>query len=208
MNRIDVRTVRMSPHRVLVLAAVLAVAGNSGALAQAWPQGQQSSAWPQSNSQGQQSNAWPQSGAGPQSNPWQQQQQQQANPCAAFLPIKEDAEKTVVALNAAQKRNAPREEYCQLFTRLANATGRMLKFLEQNKTQCNVPNQAVQDIRAEHNKSLAVRKNACGKGPGNASANATPSLSDVLGSPVLPDSSTTKPDMGTFNTLTGNPLIR
>lgn len=130
---------------------------------------------------------------------------QQTNVCSAFVPLKEDADKTVIALNAANKRNAPREEFCQLFQRLSAATGKMLKFLEQNKVQCSVPNEALQGVRTEHNKTLTMRKQACSQSP---SASATPSLSDVLGSPVLPDSSANKPNMGTFNTMTGNPLTR
>jgi len=194
----------MSPCRVSMLAAVLVVASFSGAPAQSWPQPQQqsSAAWPQSNP-AQQSNSWQTP-----SNPWQQQQQpQQAARCEAFLPLRSEAEKAVVAVNAAGQKKAPREEFCQLFTRLANATAKMLKFLEQNKAQCGVPEQAIVNVRNEHNRTLTIRKNACAAGSGPAPS-AAPSLSEVLSSPILPDEAGARPNTGTFNTLTGNPLIR
>lgn len=169
-----------------MLATALVVAGISAAMAQGWPQ--QSSAI--------------------QSNPWQQQQQQQqpqTNVCAGFLPIRAEAEKAVNALNEAQQRKAQREEFCSLFQRLSVQTGKMVKFFEQHKVQCNVPSEAMQHAKIEHAKTLSMRKQACSSQPATAS---TPSLSDVLGSPVLPESQSNKPDMGTFNTLTGNPLTR
>jgi hypothetical protein len=128
------------------------------------------------------------------------------NPCAAFGPIQQDAQKTLTELKTANERKAPREEFCQMFQRLALSTGKMVKFLEQNKLQCNVPAEAVQRAKTEYAKSLTFRKQACSTAPAGSG---TPSLSDVLGAPILPDSSsTTKPNMGTFNTLTGNPLER
>jgi hypothetical protein len=193
MSRIDQRTARMFADRMPILAALLilaSVASVSDAQAQAWPQRQQ------------ESTAWPQSSPEPQSNPWQQQQQQPPGRCGGFLPMKSEAEKTIAALNAAQKRKAPREEVCQLFKRLADATGKMATFLEQNKTQCGVPSEAITAVRKDHNKALGFQKTACSSAPA-----AQPSLSDVLGAPILPDSST-RPNMGTFDTLTGNPLIR
>lgn len=199
MHQIDQRTARMFA-RTSILAGLLVVASMalvSEVQAQAWPQPQRQ----------QESGAWPQSSPGAQSNPWQQQQQQvppQGGRCAAFIPMKAEAEKTIVALNAAQQKKAPREEFCQLFQRLSNVTGKMVKFLEQNKMQCGVPSEAIVSVRNDHNRSLTMRKNACASGP----AAAPPSLSEVLGSPVLPDSSTVRPNMGTFETLTGNPLIR
>jgi hypothetical protein len=33
-----------------------------------------------------------------------------------------------------------------------------------------------------------------------------PSLSDALGTPIVPDASTTRTGPGTYDTLTGNPL--
>ena len=110
----------------------------------------------------------------------------------------------MAALKSANERKAQREEFCQIFQRLSVSSGKVAKFLEQNKTLCNVPAEAIQRAKADYSKTLTYRKQACS----TAAAPAGPNLSDVLGAPVLPDGSTTKPDTGTFNTLTGNPLAR
>lgn len=130
--------------------------------------------------------------------------QPQENPCAAFVPIRQEAEQSMAALKSANERKAQREEFCQIFQRLSVSSGKVAKFLEQNKTLCNVPAEAIQRAKADYSKTLTYRKQACS----TAAAPAGPNLSDVLGAPVLPDGSTTKPDTGTFNTLTGNPLAR
>ena len=132
------------------------------------------------------------------------QQQPQANPCGGFMPIQKEAEQVMTALKAANDRKAPREEFCQLFQRLSASTGKMAKFLEQNQTQCGIPADAVKHAKIDHSKSLTFRKQACSTAP----AAAGPSLSDVLGAPIQSDSSSNKPNMGTFNTMTGNPLTR
>jgi len=128
----------------------------------------------------------------------------QHNPCAAFVPIRQEVEQQMVALQSANERKAPREEFCQIFQRLAASTGKMAKFLEQNQALCGVPAEAVQRAKADYSKSLNFRRQACSAG----AAPAGPSLSDVLGSPLLPDETTVKPGRGTFDTLTGNPLAR
>lgn len=127
------------------------------------------------------------------------------NPCSAFLPIRQEVEQGMGALKAASERKAPREEFCQIFTKLSASTAKIVKFFEQNKTLCGVPDEALQRAKSDHGKALGFRKQACAAAPPAASG---PSLSDVLGAPVLPDSTTNRPDIGTFNTLTGNPLQR
>jgi hypothetical protein len=127
----------------------------------------------------------------------------QSSPCEAYFPIQKEAQDGMSALHNATERKAPREEFCKLFSKLSGTTGRIVKFFEQNKTLCGVPNEAVQRAKADHNKILGYRKQACAQGPGPSG----PSLSDVLGAPVLPDSSANKSD-GIFNTMTGNPLTR
>ena len=130
--------------------------------------------------------------------------QPQANPCQGFVPIRDEVQKTLLTLKTANERKAPREEFCQIFQRLSSSTGKMVKFMEEHKVMCSIPADAVKQARLDHSKSLGFRKQACSAAPAGG-----PSLSDVLGAPVLPDSSSSnKPDMGTFNTLTGNPLAR
>jgi hypothetical protein len=128
----------------------------------------------------------------------------QPNPCEAFVPLQQEAQHGMTALKTANERKAPREEFCQIFQRLSISIGKVSKFLEQNKTLCNVPAEALQRAKNDHKQVLTYRKQACSASP----APAGPSLSDVLGAPVLPDSTTNKSESGIFNTLTGNPLTR
>jgi hypothetical protein len=128
----------------------------------------------------------------------------QPNPCDGFVPLQQEAQQGMVALKTANERKAQREEFCQIFQRLSVSIGKVSKFLEQNKTLCNVPPESLQRAKSDHKQVLTYRKQACSV----ASGPAAPSLSDVLGAPLLPDSTTNKSDSGIFNTLTGNPLSR
>jgi hypothetical protein len=125
--------------------------------------------------------------------------------CKSFAPLQEEAQQGMAALKAANERKAPREEFCQIFTRMSGTLGKVSKFLDQNKSTCNVPAEAVQRAKVDHAKVLSFRKQACAVAAAGPSG---PSLSDVLGAPVLTDSNTAKPESNIFNTLTGNPLTR
>ncbi len=110
----------------------------------------------------------------------------------------------MAALKVANDHKAPREEFCQIFQKLSVTLGKVSKFLDQNKTTCNIPAEALQRAKSDHTKVLGYRKQACAVAAGPSG----PTLSDVLGAPVLTDSNTTKPESNIFNTLTGNPLTR
>lgn len=127
----------------------------------------------------------------------------QAQVCSAFVPIRQEVEQILISIKAANDRKAPREEFCQLFRRLAGSTSKVVKFFEQNKAVCGIPDEAIQRAKVDHSRSLAIRKQACAPAPPGG-----PSLSDVLGGPMLPDGSSNRSNVGTFNTLTGNPLAR
>jgi hypothetical protein len=131
------------------------------------------------------------------------QRPQPPNICESFTPIRLETESNMAAVRVATERKAPREEFCQLFTKLSGSMAKMSKFLEQHQTPCNVPPDAIQKAKAEYNKVLGYRKQAC-----NTTAPSGPRLSDVLGAPLLPESSTAKPNDGIFNTMTGSPLTR
>ncbi|HXF88326.1 MAG TPA: hypothetical protein VNK48_08240 [Xanthobacteraceae bacterium] len=127
----------------------------------------------------------------------------QAQVCSAFGPIRQEVEQVLISIKAANDRKAPREEFCQLFQRLAGSTNKVVKFFEQNKAVCGIPDEAIQRAKADYSRSLTIRKQACAPAPPSG-----PSLSDILGGPMLPDGSSNRPNVGTFNTLTGNPLAR
>jgi hypothetical protein len=124
------------------------------------------------------------------------------NPCEAFIPLRQDAEKNAAAIQAAGQRKASREEVCPLFRNFAAAEAKMVKFLETNQTMCGVPPDAVKQAKSTHARTIQTRNQICSAG----AAPRGPSLSDAFGGPALPDAP--KPGRGTFDTLTGSPLGR
>jgi hypothetical protein len=92
---------------------------------------------------------------------------------------------------------------CPLFTRFVAVEAKMVKFLAANQTTCQIPAQAVSQAKANHAKTVSIRKNVCAKGPVAAPAAAGPTLSEAISGPVLPDDTTPKKGRGIFDTLTG-----
>lgn len=188
----------MTLPRALALASVLVLVGLSAALAQ-FP--------PPPNPAGSPFPSTPPP-AGPvapsQPSPFPipgQQPPPGQNPCEAFLPIRATAEKEAAAIQAASQRKAAREEVCPLFKRFAATEAKMLKFLKDNQARCGVPPEAVKQAGANHARTVQVRNQVCAAAPGPAA----PRISDAFGGPLLPE---TRPDRGTFDTMTGNPLHR
>jgi hypothetical protein len=127
--------------------------------------------------------------------------------CNDFLKLRDDAREKGSAIEAAQKRQADPKEVCTLVTRFAAAEGTAVKFLENNKTWCGIPDQVVTQAKLNHEKTLKFRTVVCSNAPeGRPKA---PTLSDTIGTPTLDTSKNTKTGPGgTFDTLTGNPLAR
>jgi hypothetical protein len=122
--------------------------------------------------------------------------------CLKFAPVREQAEKDGGAIKAASDRKATREEICSLFNRFVASESKMVNFLVTNQKVCGVPPDAIKHVRTQHARSQQIRKQVCSAGPA-----AGPSLSDALGSPIVTDTPP-KPGRGTFDTLTGSPLVR
>jgi hypothetical protein len=128
-----------------------------------------------------------------------------ANACEAFVPLRQDAEKNAAAIRTASERQAPREEICPLFQRFTASEAKVVKFLETHQKQCGIPPDVIKTSKANHGKTIQIRNQVCRAGP----AVAAPSLSDALGGPAVPDTSApAKRGVGTFDTLTGSPLVR
>ena len=81
-----------------------------------------------------------------------------------------------------------------------------MKFLDENKTWCGVPDQVLKQAHANHEKTLQFRTAVCSDAP--APHPRAPSLSDAITTPSVDNSKNTKTGRGTFDTLTGNPLAR
>jgi len=127
------------------------------------------------------------------------------SPCEGFVPLRNDAQKKGMAIGVAEKRHADPKELCTLVSRFSVAEGAAVKFLEKNKTWCGVPDQAIAEAEANHQKTLKFRQVVCTAAP----APRMPTLSDAIGTPELDTSKNTKTgNGGTFDTLTGNPLAK
>lgn len=130
--------------------------------------------------------------------------QQQEPPCVQeFFKLRDDVQKKGLAIKAANDRKAPAREACQLFGVFISAQTKMLKYANDNKVWCGIPQQVVEDIKQTITKISEVRTRVCQAAVSPQPSG--PSLSDALSNPV-PDSKNIKTGRGTFDTLTGSPL--
>jgi hypothetical protein len=129
--------------------------------------------------------------------------------CNDFVKIRADAEQKAGAIRNASAHKADRKQLCTLFKRFASAEGSMLKFLKDNKLWCGVPDQAINNVKQSHEKTLKMRTAVCeGGAMGPAAQPRKPSLSEALRAPSVDTPYNTKTGRGTFDTLTGSPLAR
>jgi hypothetical protein len=125
--------------------------------------------------------------------------------CNDFAKLAAEAQKRSALVSAAMKAKADRKELCTLMTSFVAAETNVVKFLEDNKTWCGVPNEAIATSKANHEKSMKFRTAACSEEGPRPKA---PSLSDAIKAPSVDTAKNTKTGRGTFDTLTGNPLAR
>jgi hypothetical protein len=126
--------------------------------------------------------------------------------CAAFAGLKSDAEQKAMAIRTAMEHKAERKEICTLVQRFASAEEGVVKFLEQVKTVCGVPEQAITGAKANHERTLKFRTAACADAP--AVKPHVPTLSDSIGTPSVDTGNNTKTGRGTLDSLNGNPLAK
>jgi hypothetical protein len=125
--------------------------------------------------------------------------------CNDFAKLTAEAQKRSTLVSAAMKAKADRKELCTLMTSFVAAETNVVKFLQDNKVWCGVPDQVITVSKANHEKSLKFRTLACSEEGPRPKA---PSLSDAIKTPSLDTAKNTKTGRGTFDTLTGNPLAR
>ena len=125
--------------------------------------------------------------------------------CNDFGKLTAEAKKRSVLVGAAMKAKADRKELCTLMTSFVAAETTVVKFLQDNKVWCGVPDQVIAVSKANHEKSLKFRTMACSEEGPRPKA---PSLSDAIKAPAADTAKNTKTGRGTFDTLTGNPLAR
>jgi len=126
--------------------------------------------------------------------------------CNDFLKLRDAAGQKAGLVRNATQHGADRKEVCALITNFAAAETAMVKFLEENKTWCAIPDAAVSQAKAGHEKTLKFRTAACAEGLGGKPK--PPSLSDAIGGMSVDTSTNTTTGHGTFDTLTGNPLAK
>jgi hypothetical protein len=126
--------------------------------------------------------------------------------CAAFLQLRDEAQQKAVAVKTAIEKKVERKDVCALVQRFYAAEGMVLKFLEDNKTWCNIPDQAITAAKGNHERTLKFRTAACTEAP--AAKPRPPSLSDAIATPSVDTGENTKTGRGTLDSLSGNPLAK
>lgn len=126
--------------------------------------------------------------------------------CNAFGGLRDNAEKKAIALRTALQHKAERKDICTLVQRFASAEETVVKFLEQNKTWCGIPEQAITAAKTNHERTLKFRTAACTEAP--AAKPRVPTLSDAIGTPSVDTGNNTKTGRGTLDSLNGNPLAK
>jgi len=124
--------------------------------------------------------------------------------CANFPKLRDEAKAKAELVSTIGKRKGDRKEMCAAVQNFTAAEEKVVKFLDDNKVSCGVPQQAVTQAKAMHVNTLKFRDTVCAEGPKPKA----PTLSDAIGSTPLDTSTNTKTGRGTLDTLTGNPLAK
>ena len=128
----------------------------------------------------------------------------QSGICANFPKLRDEAKTKAEAIAAVGKRKGDRKEMCTAVQTFTAAEEKVVKFLDDNKRACGVPDQALTQAKAMHAKTVKFRDTVCAEGPKPK----VPTLSDAIGSPSVDPGKNTSSGRGTLDTLTGNPLAR
>lgn len=126
--------------------------------------------------------------------------------CNAFTQIRAEAQKKAAAVREAVQKHVDRKEICALVQRFYASEAVIVKFLEENKTWCGIPDQAITQAKAGHENTLKFRTAACSEAP--AAKPRPPSLSDAINMPSVDTGANTKTGRGTLDSLNGNPLAK
>jgi hypothetical protein len=126
--------------------------------------------------------------------------------CNAFPQLRTDAQEKALAIRTAVAHKAERKDICALVQRFYAAESAVVKFLEDNKTWCGIPAEAIKAAKDNHEHTLKFRTAACTEAP--AAKPRPPSLSDAIGTPSVDTGNNTKTGRGTLDSLNGNPLAK
>ena len=126
--------------------------------------------------------------------------------CNAFVQLRDEAQKKALAVRAAVEHKVERKEVCALVQRYYAAESVVVKFLDENKTWCGIPDEAIKAAKGNHEHTEKFRTAVCQEGP--AAKPKAPSLSDAIGTPSVDTGRTPEPVAARFDSLNGNPLAR
>ena len=133
---------------------------------------------------------------------------QGAPQCAAFQGLSTEAQKRGDVVSAALKNKTDRKELCGAYHVIRRRRTKVVKFLDDNKTWCGVPDQVVAASRANHEKSVKFRHGACSGADAPNPKRAVAERRHQGADAGVDTGKNTKTGRGTFDTLTGNPLAR
>src|SRR5579872_3182566 len=85
--------------------------------------------------------------------------------CDSFIKLRDDAQHKAMAVRAAMEKKADRKDICTLVQRYYAAESVVVKFLEENKTWCGIPEQAIKAAKDNHEHTLKFRTAACSEAP-------------------------------------------
>ena len=126
--------------------------------------------------------------------------------CNTFIQIRDDAQQKALAIRTAVQNKAERKDICALVQRYYTAESSVVKFLEENKSWCGIPDQAIKAAKDNHEHTLSFARPPAPKRPPPSRArrrSATPSGRRRRNRRPIP-----RPAAARFDTLTGNPLAR
>ena len=126
--------------------------------------------------------------------------------CETFPQLRTDAQQKALAVRAGMERKADRKELCTLISRFYSAESTVIKFLEDNKTWCGIPQEAITSAKTNHEHTGKFRTAACTEQP--AAKPRVPTLSDAITTPSVDTGDNTKTGRGTLDSLNGNPLAK
>jgi hypothetical protein len=127
----------------------------------------------------------------------------------AFLPMRQDAEKKGAAIKEASEHHATPDVACKLIKNFAASELKLLKYIETNQARCGIPPQVSEQLKGGHKNTEKMQAVVCTAAAQGPRGPAGPTLSDVLGSPTVPEATAAKKSGGTtFDTLSGNVLSR
>jgi len=125
-----------------------------------------------------------------------------------FAPMRDEVQHRAKLVQEASKRHATPQEACKLIGEFSQAEQRFISFISTKQTACGIPAEIPKQMKTAHGRTEQMLKQVCHLAS-TPQASAGPSLSDVIGSPSVPEDAPSKRKGGsTFDTISGNVLSR